>query len=87
MVFVILDAVTGPTNLDISMISWLRHNAFPFTIIVNKIDKVGPSKLDVRKKDITVQLAVESADIFWISSKKKIQIGPLQKLIAQLLYV
>ena len=87
MVFVILDAVAGPTKLDISMISWLIHNDFPFNIIVNKIDKVGASKLDVRKKEIVSQLAVATADIFWISSVKNIQIGPLQKLIAKLLKV
>ena len=85
MVFVILDAVAGPTVLDISMISWLKSKDYPYNIIVNKIDKVGPSKLDVRKKEIAGQLVVDPADIFWISSKKKIQIEPLQKLITKLL--
>ena len=87
MVFVILDAVAGPTKLDISMISWLIHHDYPFNTVVNKIDKVGPAKLDVRKKEIAGQLMVEPADIFWISSKKKVQIEPLQELIAQLLDV
>ena len=87
MVFVILDAVAGPTKLDISMISWLIHNHFPFNIVVNKIDKVGPSKLDMRKKEIIGQLGASIADIFWISAVKKIQIEPLQKLIAKLLKV
>jgi GTP-binding protein len=87
MVFVILDAVAGPTKLDILMIDWLKHKAYPFNIIVNKIDKVGPSKLEVRKKEIAGQLMVDAAAIFWISSKKKIQIEPLQKLIAKLLKV
>ena len=85
MVFVILDAVAGPTVLDISMISWLKSKDYPYNIIVNKIDKVGPSKLDVRKKEIAGQLVVGTTDIFWISSIKKIQIEPLQKLIAKLL--
>ena len=85
MVFVILDAVAGPTKLDILMINWLIHNAYPFNIIVNKIDKVGPSKLDERKKEIAGQLMVDPVDIFWISAKKKAQIEPLQKLIVQLL--
>jgi GTP-binding protein len=87
MVFVILDAVVGPTKLDILMISWLKQNAYPFNIIVNKIDKMGPSKLEVRKNEIASQLVVDTADIFWISSKKKIQIEPLQKLITKLLNV
>ena len=87
MVFVILDAVAGPTHLDILMINWLKAKAYPFRIIVNKIDKIGPSKLDVRKQEIAGQLAADPADVFWISSKKKMQIEPLQKLVAQLLKV
>jgi len=87
MVFVILDAVAGPTKLDFSMINWLMHKAYPVTIVVNKIDKIGPSKLDVRKKEIIGQLVGNAADIFWISSKKNMQIEPLQKLIAKLLDV
>ncbi|MEI8011163.1 MAG: ribosome biogenesis GTP-binding protein YihA/YsxC [Candidatus Omnitrophota bacterium] len=85
MVFVVLDAVAGPTKLDIMMINWLIHYAYPFSIIVNKIDKIGPSKLDVRKKEISVQLAVDAAKIYWISSKKNIGIESLQKMIAALL--
>jgi GTP-binding protein len=87
MIFVVLDAVAGPTKLDIAMINWLIHNDYPFNIIVNKIDKVGPSKLDARKKEIVGQLVIDVADIFWISSKKNLQIEPLQKLIAKLLNV
>ena len=87
MVFVILDAVAGPTKLDILMINWLIHHDYPYNIIVNKIDKIGPSKMEVRKKEITSELGFDAADIFWISSKNKIQIEPLQKLIAQLLDV
>ena len=85
-IFVVLEAVAGPTKLDISMISWLIHNAYSFNIIVNKIDKIGPSKLEMRKKEIASELMVDIADIFWISSKNKIQIEPLQKLIIQLLH-
>ncbi len=86
-VFVILDAVAGPTKLDILMINWLIHNAYPFNIIVNKIDKVGPSGLEARKKEITGKLALQPADIFWVSSKKNIEIETLRKVIAKLLGV
>jgi GTP-binding protein len=85
MVFVILDAVAGPTKLDLSMINWLIHYDYSFHIIVNKIDKIGPSKLPVRQKEICDQLGIEGNDIFWISSKNKIQIEPLQKLVLKLL--
>ena len=85
MVFVILDAVAGPTVLDISMISWLKSKDYPYNIIVNKIDKVGPSKFELRKNEIAARLALDPADIFWISSKKKIQIEALQERIVELL--
>jgi GTP-binding protein len=85
MVFVIIEAVAGPTKLDDLMISWLKRKAFPYTVVVNKIDKIGTSKLDARKKGIASQLELEITDIFWISSKKNLQLEPLQKLIASLL--
>jgi GTP-binding protein len=87
MVFVVLDAVAGPTKLDSSMINWLKHNACPFSVIVNKIDKVGPSKLAVRKKEIVDELSVDNADIFWVSSIKKSGIEALRNVVAQLLGV
>ena len=85
MIFVIVDAVAGPTKSDIIMIGWLKHYSFPFSIIVNKIDKIRPSKLDERKKDITVELVVDACDISWVSSKKNIGITDLQKRVANLL--
>jgi len=87
MIFVIIDVVAGPTKLDILMINWLKHKTYPFNIIVNKIDKVGPTKLDVRMKEIACQLDIDTADLFWISSKKSAHIEPLQKLITKLLDV
>ncbi len=85
MVFVICDAVAGPTKLDIMMINWLIHNAYPFNIIVNKVDKVGASKLEARKKEIAHQLDIGISDIFWISSQKNTGIETLRKTIVQLL--
>jgi len=87
MVFVVMDAVAGPTKLDMLMINCLIKNAYPYTLIVNKIDKVGPAKLPLRKQEIASQLVADPAGIFWISSKKKIAIEPLQKMIAKLLNV
>lgn len=87
MVFVILDAVAGPTKIDIMMINWLIHYEYPFRLVVNKIDKLGVTKLEARKKEITAQLGVEAADIFWISSKKNLGVDALRKLIVQLLKI
>lgn len=84
-VFVIVDAVAGPTKLDMMMIEWLRYYAYPLSIIVNKIDKVKPSQFDVRKKEIVDQVGGHAADIFWVSAKKNTGIAAVQKAIADLL--
>ena len=85
MIFVIIDAVAGPTKLDLIMVEWLKHYALPFSILVNKTDKIRPSKLDARKAEISFELALDPRDISWISSDKKIGIKDLQKKIAKLL--
>ena len=87
IVFIVLDVVAGPTKLDVFMINWLIHYEYPFRIIVNKIDKVGPTKLDVRKREIAGQLVIGVSDIFWISSKNNIGVEALRKMIVGLLGV
>ncbi len=83
MIFFIVDAVAGPTKLDIIMIGWLRHHSLPFSIVVNKIDKVKSSRFEQRKKDVVAELVVDVCDISWVSSKKNIGIADLQKIIAK----
>ena len=85
MVFVIVDAVAGPTQLDMNMINWLKQYSFPCSIIVSKIDKIIVPKLDERKNEIRAKLAVNAEDIFWVSSKKNIGITDVQNRIAKLL--
>ncbi len=87
MVFVIVDAVAGPTKLDMQMIDWLKHYDFFFTIVVSKIDKIGPSKLDARKKEIAEELSIDEREVFWVSSKKNIGITDLQNVVSQLLHI
>ena len=85
MVFVIIDAVAGPTKLDMLMIDWLKHYSFPLNIIVSKVDKIGSSKLDERKKEIASTLAMDAADILLVSSRKNFGIKALQGVVSKLL--
>jgi GTP-binding protein len=85
MVFVIVDAVAGPTKLDMSMMNWLQHHSFPFSIVVSKIDKIASPKLESRKAEIAGQLTLNVADIIWVSSNKNIGISDLQNAIGPLL--
>jgi len=84
-VFVVVDVIAGPTHRDLSMILWLARQALPFSVVVNKIDKVSALALEARKKEIVAVLAGYTSDIYWVSSKKNIGLQPLQELIARLL--
>jgi GTP-binding protein len=44
LVLVILDARTGPTDIDLEMLSFLRQGQIPLAVIVNKMDKLSQSE-------------------------------------------
>ncbi len=85
MVFVVVDAVAGPTKLDISMIHWLMHESIPFSVVVNKIDKVGALNLEAKKKEVAAELCPYTRHIFWVSSKKNTGIKELQDFMVPLM--
>ena len=87
MAFVIVDAVAGPTTLDIKMIEWLKHYSVPFIIVVSKVDKIAAPKLEERKKEVAVALAVNAGDVFWVSSRKNLGITDLQNSVGKLLHI
>ena len=87
MAFVIVDAVAGPTTLDIKMIEWLKHYSFPFSIVVNKMDKIAAPKFEEKKKEISVKLAVNAEEVFWVSSRKNLGIIDLQNMVGKLLQI
>jgi GTP-binding protein len=87
MVFVIVDAVVGPTQLDHVMLNWLQHYDLPFSIVVGKIDKIKTAKLEERKREIADDLSLDVDDIVWVSAEKNTGIADFQKIIAQLLQI
>ncbi len=87
MVFVIVDAVAGPTQLDHVMLNWLQHYDLPFSIVVGKIDKIKTAKLEQRKVEIADDLSLDIDDILWVSAEKNTGIADFQKIIAQLLQI
>jgi GTP-binding protein len=87
MVFVIIDAVAGPTQLDHLMLNWLQHYNLPFSIVVGKLDKIKTAKLEQRKSEIAGELSLNGEDILWASSVKKSGIEEFQRTIAELLQI
>lgn len=45
LVFVVIDAVAGATELDLVMFDVLTEHKIPFMVIVNKVDKISKGKV------------------------------------------
>lgn len=78
MVYVLVDAFVGPTKLDLMMVNWLNHYGFPFSIVVNKIDKIAVPKLECQKEEILEALGLSDRPVFWVSTAKKLGALDLQ---------
>jgi GTP-binding protein len=70
LVFVLVDGEIGPTKLDVQMLEWLRANAVPHTVVATKLDKVKPSKLGSRKKELAKAAGLDPGDVIWVSAAK-----------------
>jgi GTP-binding protein len=78
---VLVDGEIGPTELDVSMLDWLRHHEVPFAVVASKHDKVKSSKREARKQDLAIGCGVRPADVVWTSSAKDVGIDRLRALI------
>ena len=81
----LVDGEIGPTKLDIQMLQWLRASDVPHTIVATKLDKVRPSKLATRKKDLAKGCELDQGDIMWVSATKRTGIEQLQRHLDALL--
>jgi GTP-binding protein len=52
LVFVIIDARLGPTELDQQMLTFLQQQRLPFAIIANKVDKLTNSEKIALKRQL-----------------------------------
>jgi len=81
MVFVLVDGVIGPTELDQQMLDWLRYNVVPHTVVATKFDKVKSSKRATRKKELAAGCQLDLGDIVWVSTTKGDGINQLRSLV------
>lgn len=70
LVMVLVDGEIGPTKLDVQMLDWLRENGVPHTVVATKLDKVKPSKLATRKRDLAKAAGLDPGDVMWVSAAK-----------------
>lgn len=85
MVYILIDAFVGPTELDFMMMDWVRQLNIPFKIIANKTDKVKNLNLEKLKDKICETCEVVREDIYCVSAKKQTGFGNLINDIGNLL--
>ena len=85
LVLVLVDGEIGPTKLDVQMLDWLRANDVPHTVVATKLDKVRPSKLATRRKQLAAGCSLEEGDIMWASASKGTGIEAMQRHLIALL--
>lgn len=85
MIFVLVDGEIGPTKLDIQMLEWLRYEQLNHSIVATKMDKVKPSKVGARKKELAELCTLEIDDILWVSAAKGTGIDAFRSRLKDLL--
>ena len=82
---VLIDALVGPTELDLQTIDWLRHIELDFVIVGTKVDKIKSAQRSKKQKKAAEQLQMASGDIRWVSAEKGTGIPELRSQLAYLL--
>jgi len=85
LVFVLVDGEIGPTKLDVQMLDWLRESDVPHTVVATKLDKVKPSKLATRKKELAKGAELDPGDVMWVSAAKGTGIEDLASHVLMML--
>jgi GTP-binding protein len=80
MVMALVDGEIGPTKLDVAMLSWLRQEALPHTVVATKHDKVKSSARERRKRDLAAACQLERSDVVWVSAVTGVGIDRLRDL-------
>ncbi len=80
MVMVLVDGRHGPTDLDLSMLAWLRSHQIPHTVIATKHDKVKSSMRQKRRKELAEGCELEAGDVLWVSATTGVNIDQLRGL-------
>jgi GTP-binding protein len=84
-VYILVDGLVGPTELDRVMIEWVRAVNVKFKIIVNKTDRISNLNLEKLKNDTAENLGIDKNLIFCVSAKTKAGIGNITGDVGNLL--
>jgi GTP-binding protein len=85
LVLVLIDGAVGPTALDEQSLEWFDHIGVPVRIVATKHDKVKPSKLGARKRDLAKGCGVAAESVRWVSAAQGTGIPELRSELFGLL--
>ncbi len=86
-VLLLVDGEIGPTPADLGTVAWLRHIEVAFRVVATKIDKVGPSRRETRRRDLLAKLELERNEVSWFSANKGIGVAELRQEVARRLEI
>jgi GTP-binding protein len=79
MVYIIMDAFVGPTELDFDMAKWLKEYNISFKIIANKCDKVPRTiSEDEMQSKMAEYFGTDKSNVFTVSAKKRNRFNKLK---------
>ena len=81
MIVLLVDGEIGPTRLDVQMLDWLRAHELPHHVVATKHDKVKPSTLGARRRDLAAGVLLHPDDVTWVSAVKGTGIDTLRDLM------
>ena len=86
-VLLLVDGEIGPTPADLGTVAWLRHIDVAFRVVATKIDKVGPSRRETRRRDLLAKLELARNEVSWFSANKGIGVSELRQEVARRLEI
>jgi GTP-binding protein len=81
MVMVLVDGEVGPTELDQSMLAWLRGESLPHQVVATKHDKVKAAQREKRKRQLAAGCDLDPGDVVWVSAHRNVGIDRLRDLV------
>ena len=84
-IYVLIDAFVGPSELDFSMIDWLKNLNIKYSIVANKTDKIPNLNLEQLICKITEVCDIDIDNVYCLSAKTQAGIGKLISDIGNLL--
>ena len=81
IVMVLIDGEVGPTELDQSMLEWLRDEGLHHQVIATKHDKVKSAQRQKRKRQLAAGCGLEPGDVVWVSAARNVGIDRLRDLV------